>query len=106
MPSCLVPLQRPQWHADTDVSDGQTKYVFIEMMIRMVKRFERSAISYFKKIKLKPRYVIQAVQWKTSSSTASFCPVEGADYYDQPNHKTIKVNTFNRFKRVGHLLIY
>lgn len=26
---------------------------------------------------------------KTNSS-ASFCPVEGADYYDQPNHKTIK----------------
>jgi len=25
-----------------------------------------------------------------ASSSASFCPVEGADYYDQPNHKTIK----------------
>ena len=31
------------------------------------------------------------VQSRVSSSSASFCPVEGADYYDQPNHKTIKV---------------
>jgi len=29
-------------------------------------------------------------QWQPSSSDANFCPVEGGDYYDQPNHKTIK----------------
>ena len=31
-------------------------------------------------------------QWQPSSSDANFCPVEGGDYYDQPNHKTIKVH--------------
>ena len=70
--------------ADTDVSDDSheiTTYFHAD---------EDPVSDVTRNQQLRDMFQIQ-VQWRVSSSSASFCPVEGADYYDQPNHKTIKV---------------